>query len=96
MTAIVRVEHKVGSFSEWKNRFDSDPLGRKTSGVTGYRVSRSIDDPSYVTIDLEFANPAQAKVFESALREMWRTPEGQKLMQNPQLRIVEVVESKEL
>lgn len=96
MTTIVRVEHKVGSFDAWKSRFDSDPLGRKKSGVTSYRVSRSIDDPSYVTIDLEFENSNQAKEFENALREMWKSPEAQKLMQNPQLRTVELVESKDL
>ena len=94
MTAIVRVEHKVGSYDAWKNRFNSDPLGRKKSGVTVYRVSRSLDDPNLVTIDLEFANSNQAKSFETALREMWKSPEAQNLMQNPQLRTVELVESR--
>jgi hypothetical protein len=96
MTAIVRVEHRVGSFDAWKNKFDSDPLDRKKSGVSSYRVSRSLDDASYVTIDLEFPDSNQAKAFETALREMWRSPEAQKLMQNPQVRVVELVENKNL
>src|SRR5207245_1771311 len=51
---ILRIEHAVPDFSGWKRAFDSDPADRKGSGVRRYRVLRSVDDPNYVMIDLEF------------------------------------------
>jgi hypothetical protein len=99
MTTILRIEHPVRSFDAWKKVFDSDPLGRKKSGMRRYRILRPIDNPNYVMLDLEFegSNEAnEAEAFAAALRNLWDSPEGQKIMENPQLRIVQTVESKEL
>jgi len=51
---ILRIEHAVRNFDVWKKTFDSDPLGRKKSGVWCYRILRPTDNPNYVMIDLEF------------------------------------------
>jgi hypothetical protein len=96
MAVTVRVEQQAASFDDWKKMFDRDPLGRKKSGVRRYSISRSLGEPGYVTIDLEFADSEQAKAFQTALRELWQTPEAQKVMRNPQALIMELVESKEL
>lgn len=96
MTVTLRVEQKVGTFEDWKKMFDKDPIGRKKSGVSRYSISRSVGDPRFVTIDLEFADSDQAKAFQTALRELWQSPDAQKVMQNPQARIMELVESEEL
>jgi hypothetical protein len=96
MTSILRIEHAVGDFGAWKRAFDGDPLGRKKSGVRRYRVLRPADNPGYVMIDLEFDGSKDAEAFAAALRRMWGTAEAQKIMQNPQLKISELVETKEL
>ena len=91
---ILRIEHPVPSFDGWKAAFDGDPVGRERSGVRRYQILRSVDDPNYVMIDLEFDSMSQAEATLTSLRELWSRVEGQ-IMRNPQARIVEVVESKE-
>ncbi|TMD67389.1 MAG: hypothetical protein E6I91_07165 [Chloroflexi bacterium] len=91
---IVQIEHPVPNFDAWKKAFDSDPVGRERSGVRRYKVLRPLDNPNYVMIDLEFASSSEAEAFLAAMREVWRRVEGT-IMENPQARIVEVVESKE-
>lgn len=89
---ILRIEHPVSSYDGWKEAFDSDPIGRKRSGVRRYRVMRATDDPNYVMIDLEFDSASEAEAAHTALRELWDRVE---VMHSPQARIVEAVESKE-
>ena len=91
---ILQVEHPVPDFDAWKEAFDSDPVGRKRSGVRRYRVLRPVADPNYVLVDLEFDSSGDAEAFLASLRELWRRVEG-RIMQSPRTRIVETVESKE-
>jgi len=95
MITIVRIEHAVGGFDAWKGAFESDPVGRQKSGVRRYRILRPKDDPNYVMIDMEFDTSKEAENFRSAMRNLWNSPEAQKVMKNPQIRIVELVETKE-
>jgi hypothetical protein len=91
---ILRIEHPVPNFDGWKAAFDSDPVDRKRSGVRRYQILRSVDDPNYVMIDLEFDTTSEAEALLAAMRKVWSRVEGQ-IMRNPQARIVETVESKE-
>ncbi len=93
-TTILRIEQKVGNFDAWKRMFDNDPINRQKSGVRRYRILRPTDDPNYVMLDLEFDGAKEAENVRSALGNLWGTPEAQKVMQNPQLRIVELIETK--
>ncbi len=95
MSIMLRIEHTVSNFDSWKTAFDSDPVGRQKSDVRSYRILRPTDDPNYVMIDLEFDGLKQAENFTSALRNLWGSTEAQKVMQNPKLRIVEQMETKE-
>ncbi|HLZ25097.1 MAG TPA: hypothetical protein VKQ30_23490 [Ktedonobacterales bacterium] len=90
---IVHIEHPIPDYDGWKQAFDSDPAGRERSHVRRYQITRPMDDPHYVMIDLEFDTKADAEAFLVTMREVWRRVEGQ-VMQNPQARIVEIVESK--
>jgi hypothetical protein len=92
---ILRIEHPVPDFDGWKKAFDSDPVGRKKMGVRRYRIFTAVDNPKYVMIDLEFDTANQAEALLAAMRAVWGRVEG-KIMTNPQARIVEIVESKEL
>ncbi len=94
MITTLRIEHPVPDFGAWKKAFDGDPVDRKRSGVRRYRILRPIDDPNYVTVDLEFDSSREAEALLAALHELWRRVEG-KVMQSPRARILETVESKE-
>jgi hypothetical protein len=37
---ILQIEHKVANFDGWKKAFDSDPVGRKKSGVRRDHIFR--------------------------------------------------------
>jgi hypothetical protein len=92
---ILRIEHPVPDFDDWKKTFDDDPIGREQSGVRRYRILRSIDDPSYVMVDLEFNSSREAEAVRAALRDLWGRVQAEGLIGGPQARTVEVVESKE-
>lgn len=92
---ILRIEHATPDFAAWKRAFDSDPVGRMQGGVKRYRIGRAIDEPNYVVIELEFAAREPATRMLASLRELWSRVEGQ-VMMNPQARILELVETREL
>jgi len=92
---ILQIEHPVPNFDAWKKAFDSDPANRKQSGVRRYRVLRPIDNPNYAIIELEFDSLNEAEGLLASMREVWRGVQGT-IMENPQARIAEEVESKEL
>jgi hypothetical protein len=63
--------------------------------VRRYQVLRSIDDPNYVMIDLEFDTQSEAEALLAAMRQVWSRVEGTVIVE-PQARIVKTVETKEL
>ena len=91
---ILQIEHPVPSFEGWKKAFETDPVGRQQGGVLRHKILRKIDDPNYVIIDLEFEKLSEAENFLSSLRKLWDRVEGT-VMNSPQARIMEVVESRE-
>lgn len=91
---ILQIEHAVPSFEGWKQAFDSDPVGRERSGVRRYRVLRPIDDPNFAIIELEFDTVAEAEGLLAAMRVVWGRVQGS-IIESPQSRIVEIVETKE-
>lgn len=90
---MLRIEHQVPHYEGWKQAFDSDPVGREKSGVRRYQILRSVDNPNYVMIDLEFDTLGQAEALLAAMRVVWGRVQGT-IMINPQAKIVEVVETK--
>ncbi len=77
-----------------KKAFDSDPIGRKKSGVKRHLVYRPTDDPNYVVIDLKFDNFNNTQIALGALKNLWSKVEGT-VMANPKTRILDVVDFKE-
>ena len=92
---IVRIEHVVPNFDQWKLAFDRDPADRKGAGVRRYQILRLQEDPNYVLIDLEFDTVGDADAFLRTMQQIWAGP-GKAVMQNPRGRVAEVVEEKEL
>lgn len=87
----LRIEHSVANYDAWKRAFDSDPADRKGHGVSSYQISRSVQDPLYVMIDLEFDTQANAESLLGVMQGVWAGP-GKDVMRNPQARIVDTVE----
>ena len=89
---MLRIEHPVPNYDGWKKAFDNDPVGRQKLGVRRYQILRSMNDPNYVMIDLEFDTQQEAEALLAAMKVVWGRVEGT-VMTNPKSRIVEVVET---
>lgn len=89
---LLQIEHKVADFDAWKKAFDNDPIGRKKSNVKKHRIYRSVSDPNFVIIDLEFDTVEEANTSLAALHIIWGKVEG-KLIMGPRASILEVIEN---
>ena len=87
----VQIEHPIRDYSSWRAAFDRDPAGRQSAGVRRYRVSRPVDDPKYVLVDLEFDSAVAAARFVATMRGIWQQVEGT-LIDGPRVRIVECID----
>jgi hypothetical protein len=92
---VLRIEHPVPDYANWKQAFDGDPANRRASGVRRYQILRSVVDPNYVMIDLEFDTKIEAEALLAKMRVIWERVQGT-VMSDPQARIVEIVERVEL
>lgn len=91
---ILQLEHRIRDFEMWKAAFDRDPIDRAGLGVRRHRVSRPLDDPNYVVVELEFDTRDEAEACHAALGELWRSgTAAPALVGDPRVRIVEAVES---
>ncbi len=92
---VLQIEHPVPNFDAWKQAFDSDPVGRQRANVRRYRVLRPVDNPNLAIIELEFDTVPEAEALLASLRVLWGRITGT-IIENPQARIVEIVDSHEL
>ena len=92
---ILQIEHPVPNYNGWRKAFENDPIDRKGSGVTHYRISRKTDDENYVLVDLEFDTLNEAEACHAKLRNLWSRVEGS-VVNNPQSRIIEVKEDEDI
>ena len=56
-----------GDFDAWKQRFDSDPLGRRQV-AKGHMIFRSVDDPNLLFVRIEFDSAEEARSFAEKVR----------------------------
>ena len=90
----LHIEHPIVDFEMWKTAFGRFAGARAGAGVLRHRVSRPVDDPRYVVVDLDFATADGARHFLAFLREkVWASPaDAPALAGAPQTRILEPVE----
>lgn len=92
---LLHIEHIVLNFENWKASFDNFAELRQKAGVRRFTVSRLIDNPNFIMIDLEFDSLSGAETLITAVQQVWERVSGT-LIQDPQWRISEVVETREL
>jgi hypothetical protein len=92
---LLHIEHTVINFDSWKESFDNYAELRQRTGVRRYQVSRPLDNPNFAMIDLEFSSLGEAESLLAAVQQVWQRVGGT-LIQDPQWRLSEVVEAKEL
>lgn len=91
----LQIEHEVPSFEGWKKAFDSDPINRRKSGVRRYKIFQRTDNPNFIVVDLEFDNLKEAEATYTALQSLWKNVDG-KIIIKPQIKILELIESREI
>jgi hypothetical protein len=51
---------EIDDYEAWKQRFDSDPVGREEA-ATGHSIFRNVDNPKEVLLTIEFPSVAEAR-----------------------------------
>ena len=78
--AILHIENSVRDYDEWRAAFDKYERFRADHGVRAYRLTRSVAEPSQVTVDLDFDTIEEAVAFSGELKKIWRTPQSASLL----------------
>lgn len=61
------MEHSVNDLESWLETFRSFDDFRAQGGVTAVQVRHGVEDPNYVTVDLEFESAEEARAFLAQL-----------------------------
>jgi hypothetical protein len=76
MTTL-HIEHAVTDYDSWKAAFDRFADVRRRSGVRHHRVQSPVDEPAFLSIDLEFDDAGAAARFLDFLRtRAWASRES--------------------
>jgi hypothetical protein len=90
--ASLHISHGVDDFHGWLATFNSFAGFREQGGVTAGTVRHAVDDPNFVTIDLDFASVEQTRAFLGRLEsEVW--PSAPHLRGRPTTHILEAVDA---
>ena len=73
----LHIEHPITDFDLWRAAFTRFAPLRLAAGVRSSTVRRPVDDPRYVSVDLDFDTPAGAEAFLQTLRtRVWAIPDN--------------------
>lgn len=72
----LHLENTVHDFDAWHAAFEKFESFRAERGVRSYRLSRDVESPEHVAIDLDFDTADQALAFRGSLETIWRTPQS--------------------
>lgn len=93
----VHLRNTVRDFDEWKAVFSKFDRFRADHGVRSHRISRSLDDPQKVVVDVDFETETQARAFLEALVLVRATPQShQQLVASEPPEIYAVVDAQEV
>ena len=92
MTTL-HVENTVRDYDSWKAAFDKFDRFRQDQKVRAYRVSRSVEEPNQLAIDLDFDSVEDATAFRAGLVKIWKTPQSkEQLVSHATPQLLDVVE----
>jgi hypothetical protein len=66
--AFLLTSYTVPDYNQWKEMFDSDPIGRKDVAKS-HRIFQAVDDPNHVFVSMEFDSADEAAAFSTRLLE---------------------------
>ena len=76
--AMLMIEYRlptdaVSDYADWKDVFDTDPVGRKSHGATRHAIHRDRGDKNHFILTMEFGTVEEAESFlnEPMLRQSW-------------------------
>jgi hypothetical protein len=73
--ATLHIEHPIVDFGVWTAAFARFAPARADGGLLRHRISRPVDDPLYVVVDLDFDTVDRARGFLTFLRDtVWAAP----------------------
>ena len=68
----LHIQHPITDFETWTSAFNRFAAARRQAGVRAQRVSRPVDDPNYVVIELDFDSTDEAAAFRRFLQiQVW-------------------------
>jgi len=70
----LHIENTIADYDAWKAAFDRYDRARRDHHVLAYRISRPVEDPAKVHIDLDFGTREHATAFVQILEKIWQTP----------------------
>lgn len=71
----LHIEHPVTDLATWLAAFGRFEDQRRRAGVLASRVSRPVDRPDYIVVELDFATSVEAESFLAFLRAtVWASP----------------------
>jgi len=74
MTTL-RIEHAIHDYDIWQKAFEGFARARAEAGVRGFAIRQPVNDPKYLTLDLEFDTQGQAESFAGFLHDrVWSSP----------------------
>lgn len=76
MTTL-HIEHPITDLNVWLAAFDRMAEARADAGVTAQRVLHPVDDPNYISVDLDFTTTDEAQRFLALLEtKVWSSDEN--------------------
>ena len=89
--SVLQIEHEVFDLLSWKKAFESDPRGRKKMGVTQYEIFCLAGNSNNIIVNFWFEDFSQAENQILLLNGLWDR-DGGKLMKNPRVRILDMMD----
>ncbi len=75
LMTTLHIEHPITDYDTWRIAFDRLADARRRAGVIAGRVSRPVDDPNYIVVNLDFDTAQHATAFLHFLEtQVWASP----------------------
>ena len=63
LMTTLHIEHPITDYDTWLVAFDGLADARRRAGVVDGRISRPVDDPKYIVVNLDFDTSQHATAF---------------------------------